>query len=1021
MTNMPAANGVQNLGRIARLALTYGVSGAALMLANAPAYAAAGDGEVVVTGSHLRQTGLQSPVPMTTVTSTELQAMAPRTLIEGLVQLPQFYNSQTPNSGNWFTRGGYGNLDIRGLGINRTLTLLNGRRVISQTAFGGVDVNMFPQEMIGRVETVTGGASAAYGTDAVAGVANFILDTHFTGLKATLEGGETTRGDAGNYQASAAFGMKVGDKAHVLVSSEYFKQTGVFTYRGRDWYKAWGTIPDTSNAQIQNVYPNVVSKDSTYGGLISAPGTPLNGLAFNPDGSTYAFQNSAVTAGAVGTPPGHQSITNGGSGDDLGAGIPTLYPDLKRLSNFVYADYDVTPDLNVFVQYLRADEQTFAHNTPTGSIQGTPTQVTIFSGNAYLPSAIQTIMTTNHIASFVLRRTGGPADFGGDITIRDASLMNSLTFGFKWNINNPGGPMNGWVVDGYYQYGHNTRNDYQVGFNLLHLFAATDAVKDGGGNIVCRTTLFSSAYSDCAPLNLFGAGAPSQAAINYIVGETPDKQVSTPLYFAGSGLTPGLSDSYTSQVAKVTTTEMTQHVAELSMNGELWKGWGAGPITAAFGGSFRHEEILQVVRDPTNPSNDNDHGHPVLCNTDAAAIAAGLRGLNQADCANTVGIQYSKVSNIIGSLETKEAFAEVGVPILSDMPFAKLLKADAAARFADYTGSGGIWAYKFGADWEVVQGLRLRGAYSRDVRAANLSERYDKTGGAGTITDPDPAHPGTGLNITTFSGGNPNVRPERADTFTAGAVVHPAFAPGLQVSVDWYRIKIADAIGQLGAQAVVNGCFGGAQDLCALITRDPVTGHPILVGNVYVNINQATVRGVDFELDYHSDVHLMGGGMEQVSGRLLGSWLLENSTVNSAGQYIDRAGQVGIQQSDGVPYALPRFKATGNLTYTNGPFSLFVQERFISAGKNENTLPTPTSPYLAVDHVPAVFYTDLRLSYDLPEQTHTQIFGSITNLFDKDPPVTPYYSTFSSYSSQFNPSLYDTLGRRFTMGAKIRF
>ena len=128
MTNMPAANGVQNLGRIARLALTCGVSGAALMLANAPAHAAAaGDSEVVVTGSHLRQTGLQSAVPMTTVTSSELQAMAPRTLIEGLVQLPQFYNSQTPNSGNWFTRGGYGNLDIRGLGINRTLTLLNGR------------------------------------------------------------------------------------------------------------------------------------------------------------------------------------------------------------------------------------------------------------------------------------------------------------------------------------------------------------------------------------------------------------------------------------------------------------------------------------------------------------------------------------------------------------------------------------------------------------------------------------------------------------------------------------------------------------------------------------------------------------------------------------------------------------------------------------------------------------------------------------------------------------------------------
>jgi outer membrane receptor protein involved in Fe transport len=276
------------------------------------------------------------------------------------------------------------------------------------------------------------------------------------------------------------------------------------------------------------------------------------------------------------------------------------------------------------------------------------------------------------------------------------------------------------------------------------------------------------------------------------------------------------------------------------------------------------------------------------------------------------------------------------------------------------------------------------------------------------------------INITTFSGGNPNVRPEKADTFTAGVVVQPQAVPGLQFSVDWYRIKIADAIGQLGAQAVVNQCAQGATDLCALVTRDPTTQLPILVGNVYININQATVRGVDFEVDYHRDVHLIGGP-EQVSGRFLGSWLMENSTINSAGQYFDRSGQVGIQQSDGVPYSLPRFKFAGNVTYTNGPIALFVQERFISAGKNENTLPTPSSPYLAVDHVPAVFYTDLRLSYNLPDRYHMQIFGTVTNLFDKDPPITPYYSTFAGYSTQYNPSLYDVLGRRFTVGATVRF
>jgi iron complex outermembrane receptor protein len=405
----------------------------------------------------------------------------------------------------------------------------------------------------------------------------------------------------------------------------------------------------------------------------------------------------------------------------------------------------------------------------------------------------------------------------------------------------------------------------------------------------------------------------------------------------------------------------------------------------------------------------------VLCNGDAAAIAAGLRGVNPADCANTVGIQFSKVSNILGTLETKEAFGEVAVPILANMPMVQLLKVDLAGRFADYTGSGGIWAYKAGATWQIVPSIRLRGTYSRDVRAANLSERFDKTGGVATITDP--LHTSAGvINITTFSGGNPSVKPERADTFTAGLVLEPSFAPGLQMSADWYKIKIADAIGQLGAQNVVNQCAAGATALCSLVTRDATSGLPILVGNVYVNINQAMVRGVDFEAGYHRDVHLLGGDAESVAVRFFGSWLLENSQINNGAAKIDRAGQVGIQQSDGAPYALPRFKFSLNGTYTNGPFSAFLQGRFISSGTLENAAVVGTT--IESNHVPAIFYTDLRLSYRFG---FAEFFGTVNNLFDVDPPVTPYFSTFLGYAQQYNPSLYDVLGRRFTMGVTARF
>ena len=1028
------ASGSANLRRLGRVALICGVSGAALLLGGAPAFAAdattklpakAADAaakpatpELLVTGSHLRQTGMQSPVPLTTVSAVELQKMAPTTLVEGISQLPQFYGNQTPTSGARFTRAGYGDLNIRGLGVNRTLTLLNGRRVISQNAFGGVDIDMFPQEMIKSVETVTGGASAAYGTDAVAGVVNFILDTKFTGLKLSAQGGETTRGDGGDWQASGAFGMDfAGGKGHVLVSGEMFKQDGVFSYKGRNWYQAWGTIVGPNNELL--IRPNVVSTGSTFGGLISSPGTPLNGLAFNPNGTTYQFQTNSTASGTVGSSSGHQSIASGGSGDDLGGGsIPTLEPDLSRYSGFAYADYDLTPDLNVYLQGLHGVESTLAYNSPEGSLQGSPTAVTIFSGNAYLPAAIQQIMTANNIASFVLRRTGSPLDFGGNDTLRDTSVMNSATAGFKWNIQD-GGLFNGWNVEGYYQYGHNTRHMYQVGLNLLHMFAAVDAVKDPNtGNIVCRTSLSANPLPGCAPIDLFGAGAASPAADAYVTGETPGQTITTPVYFAGTGYSPAMTESYTSQIAKVNIATMQQHVAELSADGEVFKGWGAGPVTAAFGGTFRRESILQLVQDPTNPPGDQTNGRPIPCNGSAAAIASGLRGLSPPDCANTVGIQYSKVSNILGAIETKEAYAEAGVPLIADAPLMKLIKLDLAGRYADYSGSGGIWAYKAGADWEVVDWLRLRGAYSRDVRAANLSERFDKTGGAGTITDP--LHPAAGvINITTFSGGNPTVKPEKADTFTAGAVVQPGVIPGSSFSVDWYRIKINGAIGQLGAQNVVNQCVAGATALCSLITRDVNTDLPILVGNVYVNINQALVRGVDFEADYNRDIHLIGGG-ESIAARFLGSYLIENSQQLNGAAKIDRAGQVGIQQSDGVPYALPRFKFTANLTYANGPFSAFVQGRFISSGTLENA--AVVGKTIESNYVPPIFYTDIRLSYRLRMVPGApEVFGTITNLFDIDPPVTPYYSTFSDYASQYNASLYDVLGRRFVMGVSVRF
>jgi iron complex outermembrane receptor protein len=1010
-----------NPTQVARLALACSVSGAALLLGAAPALAedsAPAQGELVVTGSRVRQIGMTTPVPVTSVSISELKAMSPGVVAEALAQLPLFYNSQTPASGaGWFTRAGYGNLDIRGLGVNRTLTLLNGRRVISQTAFGGVDTNMFPQDMIRSVETVTGGASAAYGTDAVAGVTNFLLDTKFTGFRMTVTAGETTRGDSDAYQVSGSYGIQLNDRAHLLLSAEWYKQRGVHSYKGRDWYKAWGTVPDANGMLL--IRPNVVSKTSSFDGIIVAPGSALNGIAFRPDGSYGPFQASGTTFGNVGAANARQSITSGGSGDDLGGEVQTIYPDYSRHSYFAYLDYQLAPELNVFLQYMNGYEGTFRYNTPRGSLQGSPTAITIFSGNPFLPAGIQQILTQENRASFTFRRTGSAADIGADISLRDTSIMNSLTTGFHWD--GPGeGFFKSWTVDGYYQYGHNNRKGYQIGLRVDRIFAAVDAVKDSTGKIVCRTSTFQNGLAGCQPLNLFGRGQASAAAVDWVVGNDVGEQINTPLYFADTGFTLGETDSYTAQEAKVNITAVTQHVAELTAQGDIYEGWGAGPIKLAVGGSFRQENIHQIVRDSTNKSSDHAKGHPVLCNTDPAAIAAGLRGINQPDCTNTVGIQFSKISNIQGTIEVKELFGETAVPIIADQPWMKLLKVDVAGRWADYSGSGSIWAYKAGVDAQIVDFFRLRGTYSRDVRAANLSERYDKTGGVATITDPRYPKDGS-VTVTIFSGGNPAVRPEKADTFTAGAVFQPHFIDalnGLSLSVDWYRIKINDAIGQLGTQAVVNNCEAGATELCTLVTRDPTTDKLVLVGNLFVNVTSATTRGVDLEAVYRRNVHLIGGE-ETFNARLFTTWLLENSQAIGSVTPKDRAGQTGIQQSDGVPYSLPKFKATGNLTYTNGGFSAWVQGRFIGSGVMDNVLVVGKD--IESNHVDSAFYTDLRLGYQFHthERSSWEVFGTVTNLFDTDPPVTPYYSAFAGYAIQTNSSLFDVLGRRFTVGAKF--
>lgn len=963
---------------------------------------------IVVTGSRLRTDGMEMPVPVTVVDAAEIEALSPGSLVTGLSQLPQFYGNQTPGSGS--TRG---TLNLRGLGLNRTLTLLNGRRVPGTTASGGSDINLFPEALVRTVETTTGGASAAYGTDAVAGVVNFILDTRFTGLEISAQSGITSRRDGGNQEISAAFGTPFASgRGHLLVSAEYARQSGIDNYRGRDWYQGWGTFGSGTTADPYRFAPGMTSRNATFDGTIRAPGTVIDGLAFNRDGSVSPFINGSQVQGAFGTPAARQA--GGGSGDDLGAEVRTLIPDANRHSFFGYAEFDATDNLKLFTQYMHGNSRSKSRDGSGGtraSFIGSPATLTIFADNAFLSESLRQTMADNDIDSFILRRVGSLEDIG--ILYSDEKTVQHIaTGGFEWDLETDG-LFNGWRVDGFYQYGRSRRTARQFGLRLDRVYAAIDAVRDpNSGDVVCRVTLYSDAFPGCQPLNLFGRGNASAAAIDYVTGFEAGQQITTPIYWSDTGYESGDTLSYTSSEEKVNVTTFTQQLAELSFAGNLLDGW-AGPIAAAFGGSWRKESIRQVTQDVTNPAGDYDNFYPVLCDGEVP----GLRGVAVGDCTNTVGVQYSKLSNIKGSTRVWEAFGEVMAPLLDTGGFSASV--NLAGRWADYSGSGAVWAYKAGLDVGLGDWARLRGTYSRDVRAGNLAERFDKSGGTAVIDDPRTEEV-EAITVIRYAGGNPAIRPEKADTYTAGIVLHPPVVDGLRLSLDWYDIRIKDAIGQVGTQAVVDRCFlEDAAEFCELVTTNPTTGDITLVGDVFVNVAQARVQGIDLEVDYEVPLTLLGGD-ESLRLRGFGGWLLTRSETNSSGITTDYAGQIGATQNSQtyLPYA--DFKATGSITYRNGDTSGTIQGRYIGSGIQDAQLEEGAT--ILDNSVASVLYVDLRLSQRIAaDGRDANVWLTVTNLFDRDPPLTPSWRPFNGFATQHNASVHDLLGRRFTVGATMRF
>ncbi|HEY0340872.1 MAG TPA: TonB-dependent receptor plug domain-containing protein, partial [Steroidobacteraceae bacterium] len=405
--------------------------------------------EVTITGSRLRDTGMNTPVPVTVVSSEQLDLAAPGNLIDAFDQLPQFLGSSRPGTSVFIgTDAGQSILNMRGLGENRTLVLLDGRRIVPSTAEGTIDINVLPQSLLKRVEVVTGGASAAYGTDAVAGVTNFILDTSYTGLKGRAQGGITSRGDNANKEGELTFGTAIGSQAHLIAPVDYYSSDAVETYNGRSWFQGWGTVTNpqytaTGQGPQQLVLPHVTSTLYTAGGLIRQPGSALNGLTFLADGSAVPLQLGSVYA-----LNGTQSQSGGVGGYDYEAdhaGDAGLVPDITRYNAFAHLNVDLTDDVQVYGQAL------FGHNNVNGrgfgSVMFGQYQATIYQDNAYLPASIRQVTVQENLPSFGFSRMGSSADLDVDRMVQSNSTT-SLTAGLKSSLGD-------WHLNSYYQHGRN--------------------------------------------------------------------------------------------------------------------------------------------------------------------------------------------------------------------------------------------------------------------------------------------------------------------------------------------------------------------------------------------------------------------------------------------------------------------------------------------------------------------------------------------------------------------------------------
>ncbi len=906
-------------------------------------------GDIIVTGTRVIRDGYEAPLPTTVLGAEALAAKAPANIADFVNELPAFAGSVSPTTAPAALSAGsigINALNLRSLGPARTLVLLDGQRVGAASTSGWVDINQFPQALVKRVDIVTGGASADWGSDAVAGVVNFVLDKDYTGVKGNAQAGVTTYGDNKSYNLSIAAGTGfAGGRGHVLFNAEYAYNEGTRGIGDRQWYNGakifFNPAYTATNGQPQLINsPGVGFATATPGGIITSG--PLKGIYFGQGGAPAQF-----TYGVVGG-----NFMQGGQWQyaDYSTTID-LAPKVKRGNVFGRLSYELSDHVEFFAQ------GSYSKTAARGAVgnQWNFGNLTIQRDNAFLPASVAAQMVSQNITSFSLGTLN--QDLGRIIGITERSSWRVVlgakgdfdAFGTNWN----------WDI-----YGQRTVNDLYFEASVTNTAKykeAIDAVRNpANGAIVCRSTL-TNPNNGCAPYNIFGTGVVDQSARNYVLGKPFAKN------------------------------KLAENVVAATLRGDPFSTW-AGPVSIATGIEHRKESVTGS-NDPLATTNSYFAGN------------------------------YKPT---FGSYTVTEGFFEVVVPLLKDSALGKSLDFNGGVRRTHYSTSGSVTTWKAGLSYTPIDDITFRATRSRDIRAPNLGEIF-ASNVTSTAAPTDPFRGNAANTVFIVTRGNPDLKPEVANSLGLGVVLRPRFLPGFAASVDYYNIDIKGAIQTIAVQDIINQCFAGNTVLCPSIIRDGA-GVISEIRVQPVNLAKQVARGIDFEASYRQSLESVSGLKGNLSFRFLATRFLKNNFnngVTAPTEFVGTNSQNG--NTAGLIPSTPRWRYSATAGWDNGTAALSFTMRGLSSGVYSNLYfqcasacptSTPSSQTINDNYIPGATYFDANASYNLTPRF--ELYGAVDNIANKAPVQTAAGPFIGAAPISINGALYDVLGRTFRVGVRFK-